>query len=273
MYFLKNAAREEILMEQIISRDGTPIGFRRSGTGPPLLLVHGATADHRRWATISPRFESDFTVYAMDRRGRGMSGDTRDYDLLREAEDVAAVVEALNEPAFVLGHSFGGLVCLEAALLTDRISRMILYEPDIPTEGPAEPPEVVDQILTLVEQGESEAAIEALFREIVKMPEHELEAYRQLPMWKVRVQLAGTIARELEIFQTYRLKPERFAGLQTPTLLLVGGDSPSFSRQANEALDAALPNSKIVVLAGQGHIAMDMAPELFAREVRRFLLE
>jgi pimeloyl-ACP methyl ester carboxylesterase len=260
-------------MEQIVSKDGTTIGFRRSGTGPPLLLVHGTTADHRRWATISPRFEPDFTVYAMDRRGRGMSGDSPEYDLLREAEDVAAVVDALNEPVFVLGHSFGGLICLEAARLTDGISRMILYEPDAPTEGPSFPLEVVDRIQALVARGESEAAIEVLFREIVKMPEPELGSYRQLPMWKVRVQLAGTVARELALYQTYRLKTERFADLQTPTLLLVGGDSPSFSRQVNEALDALLPNSKIVVLAGQGHIAMDTAPELFAREVRRFLLE
>jgi pimeloyl-ACP methyl ester carboxylesterase len=260
-------------MEQIISKDGTPIAFRRSGTGPPLLLVHGGTADHRRWATITPRFEPHFTVYAMDRRGRGMSGDARDYDLLREAEDVATLVEATGKRSFLLGHSFGGTCSLEAALLTNKINRLILYEADTPTEVPTFPLEVVDRIQALVARGESEAAIEVLFREIVEMPEHELEAYRQLPMWEVRVQLAGTVARELAALQNYQFQADRFAGLETPTLLLLGSDSPPSAREATERVAAALPNSKIVVLAGQGHIAMDTAPELFAREVRRFLLD
>lgn len=64
-------------MEQIISKDGTPIGVHRSGTGPPLIFVHGTTADHRSWGKVSPSFEQYFTVYAMDRHGRGASGDAK----------------------------------------------------------------------------------------------------------------------------------------------------------------------------------------------------
>jgi pimeloyl-ACP methyl ester carboxylesterase len=105
------------------------IAYRRSGSGPPLLLVHGLTADHTRWSPISPRFEQRFSVYAMDRRGRGESGDGPDYDIRREAEDVAAVVDAIGEPVFVLGHSAGALYSLEAALLAANFRRLILYEP------------------------------------------------------------------------------------------------------------------------------------------------
>jgi pimeloyl-ACP methyl ester carboxylesterase len=57
-----------------------------------------------------------------------------------------------------------------------------------------------------------------------------------------------------------------------PALLLLGGDSPPFARQAVEMVHGALPNSQIVVLPGQQHIAMDTDPKLFACEVRRFLL-
>ncbi len=96
-------------MDQVMSKDGTVIGFVHSGEGPPLLLVHGATADSTRWASITPRFEGHFTVYAMDRRGRGRSGDAGDYNLMREAEDIAAVVDSIGEPVSVLGHSYGGL--------------------------------------------------------------------------------------------------------------------------------------------------------------------
>jgi pimeloyl-ACP methyl ester carboxylesterase len=260
-------------MEQITSSDGTVIGFQRSGAGQPLLLVHGATADHRRWSPISPHFEQQFSVYAMDRRGRGGSGDSPDYDLMREAEDVAAVVEAIGEPAFVLGHSYGAICSLEASLLTDKVSRLILYEPPIPTGLPLYPPGALDQMQALIDSGELEAALEVFFREVVRMPEHELEVYRQLPMWSGRIQLAPTIPGELAFDRTYRFNVEKFASLQVPTMLLLGGDSPQSARQAVELVDSALPNSRVVILPGQQHIAMDIDPELFVREVLHFLLE
>lgn len=260
-------------MEETRSKDGTIIGFWRSGSGPPLLLVHGTTADHSRWSRISPQFEHQFTVYAMDRRGRGGSGDAPDYALLREAEDVAAVVEAIGEPVFTLGHSYGGVCSLEASLLTDQISRLILYEPPIPTGAPQYPPALTDQLQNLINSGRLEAALEMFFRKVVRMPEHELEAFRQLPAWQVRVQLAPTIPREMAIDGIYSFDPDKFAHLQTPTLLLLGSDSPSLFQQAIDLVHPALANSKVVILPGQQHIAMDTNPELFVREVMHFLLD
>jgi hypothetical protein len=77
-------------METITSKDGTSIAYRRSGEGPPLVLVHGAAADHGRWRPVLPAFEERFTVYAIDRRGRGGSGDADGYAIEREFEDVAS---------------------------------------------------------------------------------------------------------------------------------------------------------------------------------------
>jgi len=260
-------------MEKTISRDGTPIAFWRSGTGPPLLLVHGATADHSRWAAISPRFEERFTAYAMDWRGRGGSGDGPVHSIWRESEDVAAVVEVIGEPAFVVGHSYGATCSLEAALLTDRIRKLVLYEAPVPIGLSMYRPNVPDRMEALIEEGEREAALEVFMREVVRMPEDELAAYRQLPPWQVRIQIASTIARELMFDRTYRFDAGRFAALHVPALLLLGGDSPTRVRRETEAVDAALPNSRVVVLPGQQHIAMDTAPELFVREVQGFLLE
>ncbi|MBK8904102.1 MAG: alpha/beta hydrolase [Anaerolineaceae bacterium] len=259
-------------MEQTRSKDGTVIGFRRSGSGPALLLVHGTTADHSRWLPIIPRFEQHFTVYGMDRRGRGASGDAPDYDLLREAEDVAAVVTAIGEPVAILGHSYGAVCSLEAALLTGKVRRLILYEPPIPTGLPQYPPGVPDRLQALVDSDRYEDALETFFREVVRMPEHELAAYRQLPVWPVRIHLAPTIPREMAIDRVYRFEQEKFANLPVPTLLLLGGDSPPLFQQAVELLEATLPNSQVVILPGQQHIAMDTNPELFAKEVLRFLL-
>ena len=264
-------------MCQTTSQDGTRIGFVRSGQGPPLLLVHGTTADHRRWDAISERLAPHFTIYAMDRRGRGRSEDAPEYAIAREAEDVAAVIASIvqtaGEPVSVLAHSYGAVCSLEAALLTPHIRRLILYEPPIPTGIPMYPPEVPGLMRDLIARDQKEAALEVFMREVVRMPERELEAYRRLPMWQGRVALAPTIPREVSIDQSYRFEPERFAGLRVPTMLLLGGDSPPLFRRAIEVLDEALPASHVVELPGQQHIAMDTAPELFLDAVRPFLVE
>ena len=62
-------------MTRTVSRDGTAIGWWTSGEEPPLVLVHGAVADHRRWRPLLPYLEPHATVHALDRRGRGASGD------------------------------------------------------------------------------------------------------------------------------------------------------------------------------------------------------
>lgn len=259
-------------MEKITSLDGTLIGFQRSGAGPPLLLVHGGTADHTRWSSTLPKFEQHFTVYVMDRRGRGWSGDSPDYDLMREVEDVAAMVEAIAEPTYLLGHSFGGLCSLEASLLTDKVRKLILYEPPLPSGVPMYAPDLPDRMKALMDRGEYEEALLLFIREEVKMPDHELAIYRQLPMWKERIKIVPTVLREMVIDRTYKFDPVKFSNLQVPTLLLLGGDSPAIFQQAIKLLRANLPASQLVILPGQQHIAMDTAPEMFVNEVLHFLL-
>jgi pimeloyl-ACP methyl ester carboxylesterase len=87
----------------------------------------------------------------------------------------------------------------------------------------------------------------------------------------VRVAVAHTIPRELQAVDAYTFDPKRFRAMQVPTLLLVGGDSPPFRRTVAEAFHAGLPNSRIEVLPGQRHGAIEAAPDLFAKEVMRFL--
>jgi pimeloyl-ACP methyl ester carboxylesterase len=98
---------------RVTSTDGTPIAYWRSGQGPPLVLVHGTSADHSRWAGVLPLLDERATVYAVDRRGRGSSGDAEPYAFEQEFDDVAAVVDAVAEaegaPVSVLGHSMGAM--------------------------------------------------------------------------------------------------------------------------------------------------------------------
>lgn len=273
IFYLQSPEMEEHTMEKVVSKDGTEIGFIKKGNGPALLLVHGTTAEHSRWLPIIPHFENQFTVYAMDRRGRGGSGDSPDYNLIKEAEDIAAVAESIGEPVFILGHSYGGLVALEAALLTDKISKLILYEPPVPTGTPIYPPGTPEKMQTLIDNNENEAALEVMLREVIKMPDHEFYKYRKLPAYKKRIELAPTIPREVMVELNYDFAAEKFAGFNIPALLLLGGDSPAVFREATELLDETLPNSKVVIMPGQQHIAMDANTELFVIEVKKFLTE
>jgi len=261
-------------LQTVPSADGTRIAYERTGSGQPLVLVHGTTADHTRWEPVLPAFTEEHAVYAMDRRGRGESGDAAEYDLAREVEDIVAVVESIGEPIALLGHSYGGLCSLEATLRTDDVDRLVLYEPPLPVgdlDRDTEP--MLDEMESLIEAGEREDALVLFLGDVAGMPPAEIDALRSAPNWPARVEAVHTVVREERARKAYAFEAARFAELTTPTLLLLGGDTAPLHRNATEALDDALPNSQVVVLPGQAHAAMNTAPDLFADEVRAFLDE
>jgi pimeloyl-ACP methyl ester carboxylesterase len=261
-------------METIPSIDGTQIAYRRSGAGSPFVLVHGGTADHSRWTPILPPLERHFTVYAVDRRGRGGSGDTQPYAIQREFEDIAALIDSIGERVDVLGHSFGAFCALEAALLTPNIRKLILYEPPPSGVKGTLPPETVARMQARLEAGDRDGVISTFLLEVARLPPHEVEMMRSLPAWQGRKAAAHTILREIEGLEAHPpIDAERFKRLETTTLLLLGGDSPAAYKQNIEAINAILPNSRIVILPGQQHVAMNTAPDLFVREVLAFLLD
>lgn len=253
----------------VASKDGTPIAVWEQGDGPPLVLVHGAAADHRRWAPIVPALAEHFRVLAIDRRGRGGSGDGDDYAIELEYEDVATVVDWVGAETAVLGHSYGGICALEAALLTDGIRRLVVYEP--PMGFLASPPEVVHRLQELLDAGERDELVAFFMREVAGVPDHQVEAMRSLPAWEARLEVAHTIPREERASREYAFHPDRFQGLEVPTLLLQGGDSAAPFKAAIQALGEALPRSRTTVMPGQRHTAMDTATDVFITEVVGFL--
>jgi pimeloyl-ACP methyl ester carboxylesterase len=266
---------EEPTITRVVSRDGTEIAYWTSGYGPPLVLVHGMTADHTRWAPVLKYLEPHVTVHTMDRRGRGGSGDAAEYDAVREFEDVAAVVDAVAETSGsavdLLGHSFGGFCAFGAATLTSNIRKLVLYE-GWPAPNPeAIPPALQERMDALLAEGERERALEAFFREIVRMPDHEFERYRALPAWQARIAAAHTITREDRGQAERTFDPEEAKKITVPVLLMVGGDSPPAMQADYETVAAALPDARVTVMDGQQHIAIDLIPEEFARRVLTFL--
>ncbi len=259
-------------METVTSADGTAIAFGRTGDGLPLVLLHGTGRDRSYWARSLPGLARHATVYAVDRRGRGGSGDADSYALEREVEDTLAVLGAVSEPAHLLGHSYGGIVALEAAARADRLRSLILYEPPLGVGTDRVPPELGDQLAALLATGDREAVLTTFLREGPRYAPAEIAAQRARPDWPDRLAFAHTLPRETQLVSRHAFDAGRYTALRFPTLLLLGGESPPFFRQAIEALHAALPRSEVVVLPGQRHNAMETAPEMFAEAVHRFLL-
>lgn len=264
---LDRGQRMEQATRTVVSRDGTSIGYRLSGAGRPLVLVHGSPADHTTFEQLVPHLEPSVTVCAMDRRGRGMSGDGPSYTHEREFEDAAALVDALGPSVDLFGHSYGCVVALEAALLTTNLRRLILYEPWIGRY----PDGVVKELEQLAAAGDREGVVTTIFRRLLGMTEDELDRYRGLPSWEARVALADVNVREARAEDAYEFDPVRFANLGVPTLLLAGGDSPPEMRAMVDLVDAALPNSGIQELLGEQHVAHRMAPDLLASKIVTFL--
>jgi pimeloyl-ACP methyl ester carboxylesterase len=259
----------EPLLERITSDDGTSIAIWRSGEGPPLIALHGVTIDHTAWDGVRPRLEHR-TLLAVDRRGHGASGEgTADYSLTDEVADLLAVAAHLDTPVDVVAHSYGGLVALEAALISDRINRLIVYEPSIDDEP--EFPGVVARVTELVRRGEAEQAAVTLLVERSDVPPEAVEAVRELPLWPILLRGVQVLPREGATVVAYRFDPSRFQRLATPTLVLVGEESPGWRREAMTRLQAALSNAELRVLAGQGHLATHTAPDLLAEEIVTFL--
>jgi pimeloyl-ACP methyl ester carboxylesterase len=119
--------------------------------------------------------------------------------------------------------------------------------------------------------GDREGVVLTFMREVPRVPEAQLQLMRSLPAWRARVAAAHTVVRELRAHEKYVFRAEKLAGVRTPVLLLLGGDSPAFFRTGIAAVQAAIPSARLSVMPGQQHAAMDTGPEVFLRAVLGFL--
>lgn len=264
---------DETQLTRVPSRDGTLIAVECAGAGPTLLMVHGGVGDRTRWTPMFAHLSSTFTACAMDRRGRGASGDSPEYSLRKEAEDVAAVVDSRPGIVFVLGHSYGGVAALEATFLTARIAKLMLYEP--PVQDPVDRNlAVAEKIERMIKAGEREQAVVTFQTEVGGQSPSEIAAMKTRPSWPGLVATIGSHPRQMRALAAYRFDGGRMKAVTQPTMLLIGGETTSpYMKQAISTLAASLPNATVAVLEGQQHNAMDSARELLAAAIIDFAAE
>jgi pimeloyl-ACP methyl ester carboxylesterase len=261
------------------STDGTPIGLMSAGTGPPLLLVHGGLTGMARWAPLWPLLTPRFAVTAMDRRGRGSSGDAQDYALEREFDDVRAVAEALalgsGEPVDVFGHSLGAVCALGAARQGAPMRRLVLYEPPGPATVPAD---WLQRLHAMVAGGQTGRAVASFLVEVIGLTSERVDELRAEALQAgsgpgqddVLAVASRTLGREAEALTALHLDALA-AGVGQSVRFLLGTASPPWAAAVTTVLAAHLPGSEIVALEGEGHEGLDSSPDRVVDELVRFL--
>jgi pimeloyl-ACP methyl ester carboxylesterase len=232
------------------------------------VLVHGAGSARWSFDAVRPHLEGRFTVIALDRRGRGDSTDGDGYALEREYEDVAAVARDAGEGAVLVGHSYGGLVAVGAARLLD-LPRLALYEPVM--GGELVTADTIERWERLIAEGDRDPVVREFLIEIAGYDEAAIDELERSPIWELRRQVVATLPRELGAVLPHRFDAATLAESRTPTLLLLGTESPDWAVRSVRAHAEAIPRAETRMLEGQGHGANVSAPELLASELERFL--
>lgn len=254
------------MIQHVKSADGTLIAVESFGAGEPLVILGGALSTRAAVQPFVPFLDHAFTVYGVDRRGRGDSGDTDPYAVEREVEDVAAIVQTSSGSAKVYGHSSGAVLALEAAAAGVPISALLAYEPPFCT--PQDPAESWDQLAAglrrMAETGQRGEAVEAFMRH-AGVPFDP--AVKQSPWWPEMTAVAHTLSYDLNIVGNADIPVERLAKIQAPVLAVYGGNSDSWAQRSAEGVAAAVHNGRTELVPGYDH---RVAPEALAPVILAF---
>lgn len=257
----------------ITSVDGTELSVRCSGQGPPLVLVHGTVDSMGAFSLVELLLAERYRVWVYDRRGRGGSGDGppgEAYSLDREVDDLRAVLAAAGDNPHVLGHSFGGVVALRAAVEGVTMRSLILYEPPLAADRLDR--DALAEISAAVDRGDREHALRTMTERLAGVTDEELGVVRSIPpMWKELLETVETAPREVTEIADATWDQDRLPLTGTPTLFIRGSRDSSPVYPTVEEMSEWVAGPEVVTIDGQGHLATSFAPNQFADEVLAFL--
>lgn len=228
----------------------------RVGAGAPMLLVHGSAADRTTWSIqlASKALRERFTLGAYDRVPGPRS-------IEQHADDLAALID---EPAFVVGSSFGAVVVLDLVRRRpERVRAAVLCEPPLAASDDAPPiPEAFLGRFDAIAAAEGgDAAGELFLREVLGDA-----AYERMPrMFQVRAKaLWRAIRDDCAALGDYRVRYAELGAIDVPILLVAGERSAPFYRATALSLARGLGRAGVEILAGAGHMMHAEAHRAFA---------
>ncbi|MFE3740302.1 alpha/beta fold hydrolase [Streptomyces sp. NPDC059134] len=255
-------------MCKVKSGDGTPIAYRRSGEGPPVILVGGAFSTAESEAPLARLLAPRFATITYDRRGRGASGDRAPYAVEREIEDLAALLAMAGGSAALYGVSSGGALVLEAVAAGLPVTQFAVYEPPYATDPAALPAKAAytERLTGLLARGERDDAVE-LFLSAMELHPATIAVMRRSPLWTDLAAVAHTLAYDNQVLGEGLIPVRRLAAVTTRAMVVDGGASPPVVRDAARAAARALPRGRHRTLTGQTH---EVAPHVLAPVLEEF---
>jgi pimeloyl-ACP methyl ester carboxylesterase len=273
---------------EVRSADGTTIGYRRGGSGPGLILVHGGMLSSQHFTKLAAALSTEFTVCVPDRRGRGLSGPHgAGFCVRREVEDLQALVTATGASR-IFGLSSGALVVLRTALLTPALEQVVLYEPPLSVGGSV-PMDWVARFDREIAAGKSASALVTALKGLHAEPSlfSRIPRFALVPLLTVAARRQGdgspddvpvetlvpTLHFDVQVVEEMADTVTDYAALGARVLLLGGTKSAAYLSLALDSLAEVLPNARRVALPGVGHSgpADDGAPSVVAQALRDFL--
>ncbi|MDG9718804.1 alpha/beta hydrolase [Streptomyces sp. DH24] len=241
--------------KKTLSKDGTSIAYRRTGQGPAVILVSGAMSTGATVAPLAGPLSRHFTVVVHDRRGRGESGDTQPYEVRREVEDLAALIDEVGGEASLYGVSSGGALVLEAAASGLPVRRVAVYEVPYAMDEDAvrQRREYTARLTEALGQGRPGDAVEHFLR-LTGLAEEMIQGARQSPMWAAMESIAPSLAYDDACMGDGRVPRDKLASLTLPVLSLAGGASPAWMREAAKEIAGAAARGTYRSLEDQTHV-------------------
>ncbi|MFC4146113.1 alpha/beta fold hydrolase [Micromonospora mangrovi] len=254
------------------SVDGTELAYEKTGSGPAVVLTGGALNDQAALAPLADLLSNRFTVYNYDRRGRGASGNSQPYEVDREVEDLAHMIDVAGGSAYVFANCSGGAIAIEAAARGVPITKLALYEPPYIIEGQrrAVSAEYPERLGRLLDEGRRGEAILYFMSEAVEMPPEVISKITNSPVWDWLESMAPSLRYDAAVMGDYRLPLDRVAQVKSPTLVMDGAESPQWARNTVAAIAEAASDGQRRSLEGQNH---NLNADVVFPVVEKFLAE
>jgi pimeloyl-ACP methyl ester carboxylesterase len=259
--------------------DGTRLRLIDTGQGPAVVFVHGLAASLYSWRhQIAPVLDAGHRVVAYDNRGMGFSERPRTgYDNAAYARLLLALLDSLRiTDAVLVGHSMGGAVALEAALMApERVRGLVLIgSAGLGVRVPgaltfARTPFVGPVVAALRGRGSTAALLRTTYGDPRKVTDTEIDQYYAPAAEPGYTRALRTILRQFR----FDALGGRLEGVRVPTLVVWGARDALVPVEMGRQLAAGLPRAALVVVPNAGHVVQEETPGAVTPLILTFLKE